>query len=226
MLITTFPNADPGRAYLYVWQGGRWRSQATLADPGGLNADWFGFAAAVSGGTVVIGAPGVASYTGGSYVYVRSGGHWHLRATLADPGRVTGDRFGYAVAASGSRLLVGAFFTQARRGKAYVYQQVNGRWRRTAALTAPHRHAGDQFGQQVSLSGARALVAAPSGGSCGEVFEYVVRRGWREREQVKNTDCQQSAGFGSALSLGGRIAAIGAADINENAGVVFLEEVP
>ena len=87
--------------------------------------DWFGYSVAVSGDTVVVGAPqegssslGVnstpnelAGKSGAAYVFTTSGGVWTQQAYLK-PAAVgtsqTDDRFGWSVAISGDTIVVGA----------------------------------------------------------------------------------------------------------------------
>jgi len=110
---------------------------ATIAQQAYLKAsntgagDAFGWSVAVSGDTVVVGAPAEASnapgvngnqsdnsapYSGAVYVFVRNGTNWSQQAYLkaSNPGgrplgQEFGDLFGFSVAMSGNTLLVGAF---------------------------------------------------------------------------------------------------------------------
>lgn len=82
----------------------------------------FGFSVAVSGDTLVAGAPlesgsgagvnppvgGVSAASGAAYVFVRSNGSWSQQAYLKAPQPGAGDQFGRAVAVSGDRILIGA----------------------------------------------------------------------------------------------------------------------
>ncbi len=96
------------------------------ADVGTTQArDWFGFSVAVSGDTVIVGAPNEDSRTtgvnstpneaaidsGAAYVFVRSGTTWIQQAYLK-PAAVgatqAGDGFGLSVAVSGDTVVVGA----------------------------------------------------------------------------------------------------------------------
>ncbi|MCB1204293.1 MAG: integrin [Verrucomicrobiae bacterium] len=85
--------------------------------------DNFGFSMAISGDTLVIGAPGEASSgigpndgqaddsrsgSGAVYVYARSGGAWSLQAYLKASNPGAGDGFGTSVAIDGDTLIVGA----------------------------------------------------------------------------------------------------------------------
>jgi len=102
-------------AYVYIAGLGRpWTRSAILKNPAGVTED-FGWDASLAGNTAVIGAPPAhaGSGQGAAYVFVRSRSKWRIQARLASPGFVTNDKFGYAVAISGSRILVGAEWRQA-----------------------------------------------------------------------------------------------------------------
>ena len=72
----------------------------------------FGYSVAISGETVVVGAPfddGAAGFDQGSaYVFVRSGGVWSQQQKLLASDAASGDEFGFSVAISGETVVVGA----------------------------------------------------------------------------------------------------------------------
>ena len=74
--------------------------------------DIFGCSVAISGETVVVGAPrddGAAGFDQGSaYVFVRSGGVWSQQQKLVASDAAAGDNFGSSVAISGETVVVGA----------------------------------------------------------------------------------------------------------------------
>lgn len=86
------------QAQLYAWDGGSW--------------DTFGWSAAMSGDTALVGAPlhDTAGKTGAgaACVFTRSGGVWSQQAELTAPDGATGDWFGWPVALSGATALIGA----------------------------------------------------------------------------------------------------------------------
>src|SRR6266498_4470012 len=85
--------------------------------------DYFGYAVAVSGDTVVVGAYGESSSSkgvngdqtdnsapgsGAAYVFVLSGTNWVQQAYLKASNAEAGDGFGYSVAVSGDTVVVGS----------------------------------------------------------------------------------------------------------------------
>jgi hypothetical protein len=103
-------------------QTGAWSQEAYLKAPVTSTGEKaaFGQSVAISGNTVVVGAPGDHDYQGRAYVFIKQGGTWSLQATLAanDPEAFTNMRsipqFGHAVAIDGETILVGAPYRDAK----------------------------------------------------------------------------------------------------------------
>ena len=102
-----------GAAYVFVRSSGVWKLQKKLIAVDANLHDHFGYSVAVSGNTVVVGAPdrdtGAKTDTGAAYVFVRSGDHWATQQILSTPAisAITNDHFGEAVAVSGGTALIG-----------------------------------------------------------------------------------------------------------------------
>ncbi len=133
LLVAGAPNddngsIDSGRAYVLNATTGA--LVATLANPTPAFEDRFGHSVAVSGNTVVVGAPNDdtgASNSGSVYVFNATTGA--LVATLANPTPAVNDQFGYSVAVSGNTVVVGAFLddtTAGNSGSAYVFNATTG----------------------------------------------------------------------------------------------------
>lgn len=149
--------------------------------------DNFGAAVAVSGDTVVIGAPqeqsnatGVngdqtnnsASGAGAAYVFVRSGASWVQQAYLKASNTQAFDEFGFDVAVSGDTIVVGARSEDSANpanqadnsagaaGAAYVFVRSGTTWTQQAYLKPLVIGAGDEFGRVVAISGETIVVGA------------------------------------------------------------------
>src|SRR5207247_814839 len=93
---------DPGVGYVFVRSGQAWVLQAELVAADATSYDNLGTSAAISGDTVVLGAPGDDTPPGGenagsAYVFVRSGTTWTQEAKLKAPDGGRGFSFGYSV---------------------------------------------------------------------------------------------------------------------------------
>ena len=173
---------NSGQAYVYVRSGTVWSEQATLAHSSGAWGDQFGFSVAISGDTVVVGAPeqppGGRASPGQAYVYVRSGTVWTEQAMLAASNGVAYDYFGFSVAISGDTVVVGApghaTGGQAFAGQAYVYVRSGTAWTEQATLAASNGVAYDQFGWEVAIDGDTVVVGAPLHATqAGQAYVYV-----------------------------------------------------
>ena len=114
---------ESGAAYVFVRTGSTWSQQAYLKASNTEAEDSFGESVAVSGDTVIVGAPtegsdatGIdgpqdnnnAEGSGAAYVFVRTGSTWSQQIYLKASNTGTGDHFGESVAISGNTLVVGA----------------------------------------------------------------------------------------------------------------------
>jgi FG-GAP repeat len=109
------------RVLVYVRSEGVWALQQQLTLEDGTKFDNFGCSVAISGDTLVVGAPGRDDYRGAAYVFTRSGSMWTQRAELQAADGQTASVFGFSSAISGSTIVVGAPFQNNERGAAYVF---------------------------------------------------------------------------------------------------------
>jgi hypothetical protein len=99
----------PGAAYVFIRSGSTWSQQQKLPPPGGAVDDFFGFTAAVSGDTILVGAyqdDQAGLNAGAAYGFVRSSTSWSLQSKLTASGAAAEDDFGIAVSVSGDRAVV------------------------------------------------------------------------------------------------------------------------
>ena len=153
-------NTGAGAAYVFTRSGSTWTQRAKLTATGVAAGDYFGYSVAVSGSTVVVGAPATSPNTGAAYVFTGSGSTWTQRAKLTATGGAPGDRFGYAVALSGSVAVIGATGSNSNTGAAYVFTGSGSTWTQQAKLTAADAATGDHFGASVAISGSTAVAGA------------------------------------------------------------------
>jgi hypothetical protein len=191
-------NGDPlddsaenaGAAYVFVRDGSSWSQQTFLKASNTEAFDRFGAAVAVSGDTLVVGAPsewgGVAGVNGdqsdnsvpsagAAYVFVRDGTTWTQQAYLKASFPDQTDQFGFSVALSGDTLLVGAHWessaspgvngdeldeTEFQAGAAYVFVRDGTTWSQQAYLKSTDPEFFDHFGMDVALEGDTAIIAA------------------------------------------------------------------
>ena len=178
-------DADQGSAYVFVRSGAIWIQQQQLTAVDGAADDYFGSSVAISGDTVVVGAPyddvGANVNQGSAYVFVRSGAVWGLQAHMAAADGATSDVFGSSLAISGDTVVVGAPYddvgADADQGSAYVFVRSGAIWSQQQQLTAVDGAANDYFGYSVAISGDTVAVGAPyhdvGGGNANQGSAYV-----------------------------------------------------
>jgi hypothetical protein len=185
-----------GAAYVFVRSGAAWSQQAYLKASNANAGDRFGVSVAISGDTVVVGAPeedsngtggesdNSASKAGAAYVFVRSGATWSQQAYLKASNAESNDIFGYvySVAISGDTVVVGAPLedsngmdesdnSASKAGAAYVFVRSGATWSQQAYLKASNAEQYDAFGNPVAISGDTVVVGAwfeDSNGTGGE----------------------------------------------------------
>jgi hypothetical protein len=201
-------NDARGRAYVYHRSGLRWRLQVTLGYPFGAIGDEFGSSVAVSGGVVIVGAPGARNgvfnpkNAGTVYVYTRRG-TWGLRLKLADPANRSEDSFGSDLALSAGTLVVGAPGVRNHSGSAYIYTGKGSAWHLLVKLPDPSRIADDFFGASVAISGAIAVVGAPAAVNVAGLAYIYGRTGstWRRLARLTDPSRSSSDWFGTAVAV-------------------------
>jgi hypothetical protein len=151
---------NSGAAYVFVRSGTNWSQQAYLkasntggASPGSwFNGDSFGLSVAVSGDTVVAGAPGESADSGAAYVFVRNGTNWtqqaYLKASNTDD---WSDHFGVSVSVSGGTVVVGAPWEGSSARGVNGNQSDNSVWGAGAAYLFTGVGLGPQLGPQLGI---------------------------------------------------------------------------
>jgi hypothetical protein len=215
-----FKNSNNGAAYVFVRSGTTWSQQAKLTIAHGAAGAALGKSVALSGRTVVVGAPFQAlgrRITGAAYVFVRSGTTWSRQAKLTAPvhSRVSDD-LGWSVAVSGSTAVVGDPRNNSFTGAAFVFVRSGTTWSRQAKLTAAAHGFQQSLGTSVVLSG-RTVVAGAPGNGMAFVF---VRSGTTWSRQAKLTGPVGSFGFSAALS--GGTAVVGSPTENSFTGAAYV----
>ncbi|MBL8217152.1 MAG: hypothetical protein JNK87_40905 [Bryobacterales bacterium] len=166
-----------------------WAQQVYLKASNSQAYDYFGFSVAISGDTVVVGAPYEDSSTtgvnttpnndgtnsGAAYVFVRSNSEWTQQAYLKASNTGASDYFGHSVAIDGNTIVVGAYGEASNAtsssgdqtndsanaaGAAYVFVRSAGSWSQQAYLKASNSASNDRFAAHLAISGETIVVGA------------------------------------------------------------------
>jgi hypothetical protein len=201
-----------GNAYAFNVTTGKLLSNFTSPNP--QFAGFFGHSVAVSGNTVVIGAPdeNASGFGEAGNAYTFNAATGGLIKTLSSPNAKSDGNFGQSVAASGDIAVIGA----SGERRAYAFDATTGALLST--LTSPN--SGSGFGDSVAVSGKIAVVGAPSETSGGHLYAgnaYVFNAATGKLVSNLTSPNSQALGFfGYSVSISGKIAVAGA--IYETAG--------
>lgn len=206
------------------------------SDPG--VGDNFGQSGAISGNTIVVGAPSDDTPTNGGSIYVFecSGPAGFVQVAKLRPLDVlANDVFGTSVAIDGDTIVAGAPFDDdlgTDSGSAFVFVRNAGVWTQAAKLLASDGAADDLFGNSVAISGDTILIAASQDDTGtvvnhGSAYVFVrdVNGQWLQQTKFVASDAAGHDYFGVSVALDGDTAAIGApwdGDTSINLGSVYL----
>ena len=211
------------KAYVYDLSGQIPTLVATLENPGPVANGSFGSAVAIAGNWILVGAPGDdAGATGGgrAYLFALLGTSPTLIATLNNPSPAANDRFGAAVAMSGTRAVVGAIQDDTNAtdaGSAYVYNVISATPSQPfATLNNPSPAEFDRFGFSVAISGNRVVIGAigddtgaPNAG-CAYVYDLNWSTPTVPRFTLNKPDPAAGDQFGQSAAVSGTRVVVGA----------------
>jgi hypothetical protein len=213
-----------GAAYVFTQSGTVWSQQAELTASDGASGDGLGSSVAISGATVVAGAPGHGSYAGAAYVFTQSGTAWTQQAELTASDGASGDGLGSSVAISGSTAVAGAPGHGSYAGAAYVFTQSGTTWTQRAELAASDGASGDDFGTSVAISGSTAVAGAYRNASLTGAAYVFTRSGtaWSQQAELTGADSAPGDYFGVCVAISGLTALAGAQGTDSGTGTAYV----
>ena len=152
-----------GAAYVFRLDDRGWKLEQKLVAPDGGRHQLFGHAVALTPTHAVVGSHGHPTrgrFSGAVYVFERASRGWQFSAKLSAPDPGANAYFGFDVAASSQRILVGARGVNYQAGAAYLFKRTGGQWAPLTKLVAAEGEALDFFGRAVTLSDGAALIGA------------------------------------------------------------------
>lgn len=173
----------------------------------GLGAE-AGFAVAVDGTTIVLGAPGENANTGAIYVIDCATLPCAAPLRVAPADVAAGDEFGSAVSISGGTLVATSPATNP--GAAYIFVNDGSGWTQQAKLGTGTF--GERFGHAAALSGDRLAIGADRA-SAGAGRVYVFERvgaTWSADGPLSAADAHSGDAFGAAVALDSDTLLVGA----------------
>jgi len=212
-----------GAAHIFTNNGAIWTEQEKLFVGDGADNDQFGRSVALSGETVVAGAPnnsGAFAGQGAAYVFGSCASSLVQQQQLTASDGAAFDGLGRSVAISGDTAVVGAFTdgvgSNESQGSAYVFVRIGGVWTLQQKLTASDGAANDSFGNSVAISGETVVVGSPGddiGARLDEGSAYVFTRSgavWTEQQKLIAGVGEARDQFGVSVAISGDTAVVGA----------------
>jgi hypothetical protein len=215
---------NAGRAYIFARTATGWKQAAELKGSDTVAGDYFGDSLAISGATTFVGADGHAKSAGRAYVFTNVATGWEQVAELKGSDTVAGDGFGYAVAISGTTVIVGAPDHAKDAGRAYVFTDATAGWKQAAELKGSDTVANNGFGVSVAISGMTAIAGAPGfSKAAGRAYVFAKTGGvWTQARELKGLDTVASDDFGYTVAISNATAVAGAPGFSKAAGRAYV----
>ena len=200
-------HAGAGHAYIFNNTGSLITTLTSPNVPSGPGASGgFGYSVAVSGTSVIVGAPGETAggfgSAGHAYIFNNTGS---LITTLTSPNAQINGVFGYSVAVSGTSVIVGASVETAggfgSAGHAYIFNNTGSL---ITTLTSPNAQSGGIFGNSVAVSSTSVVAGAPNEGHA-----YIFDSTGSLIATLTSPNAPSGA-FGYAVALSGSSVVVGA----------------
>lgn len=159
-------NYTQGAAYVFKNSGGTWIEEAKLVADDGVAGDNFGRSVAISGSTILAGAPYAVidgnAFEGAVYVFDGAEANWTQTQKLTAADGTVNTYFGWTVAVVGDNALVGATsYYDPDTGAVYAFARSQGQWRQTQELVSGDGPDPDYFGWSLGLTDTSALIGEP-----------------------------------------------------------------
>lgn len=183
--------------------------QVRIAASDGQAGDQFGFSAAISADTLVIGARGdddVGSSAGSVYVYRRNGVNFAFEQKLTAASVGVLGLLGHSVSIDGETLLAGSFNVGSGVGHAYAFVRNGTTWTLQEEFQTEPGPTFTGFGSSVSVEGNSAAIGAPFddqfGNDAGAVY-FFRRSGtdWLFEQKIGAASPVAGGEFGASVAL-------------------------
>lgn len=195
-----------------AWTGTR--LEASDDALGGL----FGHSVALSGNTVVVGAPHdsqVALTAGAAYVFEYDGSSWSEVTKLVDASGEASDFFGRAVAIHADTIAIGAEFgSDLNTGAVHLFERQDGVWTGTGLLMANDRSVDDRLGTAMAVQDGRLIAGAHNrddrGAQSGAAYVFEKSAtGWGEISKLISNDGEPGDNLGGSVAVVGNMVVVG-----------------
>ena len=216
-----------GAAYIFDINGNEIAKIQAFDPPGTSDAqfnDQFGYSVAVSDTRIVVSAPyedTTASQAGSAYIFDIDG---NQIAKIQASDAQASDYFGWSVAVSDTRIVVGAYGRSSYAGAAYIFD-LNGN--QLAMIQASDAQGGDQFGYSVAVSDTRIVVGASyedtGGSNTGSAYIFDING--NQLAKIQASDAEAGDEFGVSVAVSNTRIVVGAYREDTSAGSAYIFDI-
>jgi len=170
----------------------------------------FGYALAVDGNWMIVGAPHRAQLNGRAFLYQRSeDGDWRFIQTFEPRDGNGSNDYGSKVAISNGHILVGDRYMDEERGAVftYFYDSQSNKWSNNGVIKYSGMGPDGYFGHDLSIEGDKAIVGTRNGNTA--VYYQFENDNWQEKQALTPDRYQSKGRFGFSVSIHGNILAVG-----------------
>lgn len=197
-----------------------WSHEATLIAPNPVSSSAFGEVVAVSGDTLLVGAPDDSppgGGKGGAYLFQRQAGSWNHVRTLRNPDSAQSAAFGWSVAIDQDLAIVGCAtcFTSlsgpSNTGSFFSYERNlggSGNWGLRGEFVGNQPEFIDEFSRSLYLKGQTLLVGSPNA-NYAAFFLRNIAGVWTPLQTLPAGDPNNTS-FGRSVVFSGGYAVVGA----------------
>jgi hypothetical protein len=223
---------NSGAVYVFVHDGVEWQKPTKITADEGMAGDRFGSAVAISGNTLVIGAPEndeKDNNAGAIYVFTYDGTNWQKEKKLTAADIQADDKFGYAVGISSNTVVIGTRPVGDHIGAAYVFIRNSTEWVEQDKLESESIDK-IAFGYSVAINGDTIIVGVPEDNEknekSGSAYLFVRHddNQWYKKAKLVAGDANQEEFFGRTVAIGSDAKVIGSSgwSSSEGAGGIHI----
>ena len=157
---------------------------------------------AVSGNTIVAGAPGIDSWKGAVYIFEKNNGNWSEIQKIESPAGIDFGNFGIGVSIYDGYLVVGASGENNGAGKIYIYKKNDsGQWIFHQSLASSDHFENSYFGNAISIYDNELVVGAYTETNTGNpamayIFKLDENGNWYESQKIASYQSSEHTYFG------------------------------
>jgi hypothetical protein len=207
-------HSQAGHAWIFDTTSG---TVTKLTSPNVQTGGHFGFSVAVSGSTVLVGAPleTASGSSGAGHAYTFSAVTGDLIENYTSPSIQSDEAFGFSVAISGPTAVIGAPFESAKglaeAGHAWIFNTTSGASTKLTSLTP---QSDGEFGSSVAVDDSTIVVGAPGETSAGfsaagNAYTFEASTGLL-LAAFGSTNAQNQGHFGFSVAIHGTTVLVGA----------------